>query len=269
MSSSARTRDIKNSTILNGYSLSLTLTERINKGCNIIEVPFLKHELVGHKVIITDGKIPTRGIVIRPGYLYFFGDMPVYYIAGAKIYILTEKYKINDLITIYSDFITKLADVMYYIKTIKGASINVSMTFDSDYVSTAGTPSLNDDLDVIFSKTLADAMGIPTNRVVVTGINSGSVVISFTIIESQNVNDPTPVDVGENLRYQLGVSDSKLYANSFMKTAKSISVIKNLSVTNPDFYFMRDYNVQIYEKIMNENIDVLGNIFKYLNINII
>jgi len=56
-----------------------------------------------------------------------------------------------------------------------------------------------------------------------------------------------------------------------MRTAKSINIsvtIKDLSITDANYLFMRDYYVHIYEKIVNDEIDVLGDIFEFLNISI-
>jgi hypothetical protein len=84
-------------------------------------------------------------------------------------------------------------------------------------------------------------------------------------------NTPTPVDVGEELKFQLNQKASKIYRDSFFRTAKSIHisiVLKDLSVTDQGYLFLRDYNVHIYEKIVNDEIDVLGDIFEFLNITI-
>lgn len=271
MSSSVRTRNIKNNSVNGGYIIILTLTERINKGCSIFEMPLLKPDLIGHKVVITDGVTPTNGIVIRQGYIYFMNDMPVYYTAGARVYVLTEKYKSYALPQIYKDYTRKLTDVMYYIREIKGASLAISMSFNVDYNALAGTPSLSDTLEANFIRIVSDAMNIASNRIVVTAINPGSVVIKFIILESSDASAPTPVDIGENLKFQLSRKDSELYKDSFMRTAKSINVLvelKDLSITDADYLFMRDYNVHIYEKIVNDEIDVLGDIFEFLNISV-
>lgn len=271
MSSSVRTKNIKNNSVSGGYIIIFTLTERINKGCSILEMPILKKELIGHKVIITDGVTPTNGIVIRQGYIYFMNNMPVYYTAGSRVYILTEKYKPYALPQIYADYTQKLTDIMYYIREIKGASLNISMIFDTDYDALAGTSLLSDTLEANFINILSDAMDIAPNRIVVTGIKPGSIVIRFTILESSDVTAPTPVDIGEKLKFQLSTKDSKLYKDSFMRTAKSIDisvVLKDLSITDTNYLFMRDYNVHIYEKIVNDEIDVLGDIFEFLNITI-
>lgn len=271
MSSSSRTRNMKNSTSNGGYLITFTLTERLNKGCSILEMPLLKKELIGNKVIITDGVTTTNGIVVRQGYIYFLNDMPVYYTPGAKLYVLTEKYKSYALPAIYSAYTRTLVDVMYYIREIRGASLNITMSFDTNYSLYAGTPELSDTLEADFIRILSDAMGIESNRIVITEIRPGSVIVAFTVLESLDPSAPTPVDIGENLKFQLSRKDSKLYMDSFFRTAKSINIsvaLKDLSVTDPDYLFLRDYNVHIYEKIVNDEIDVLGDIFEFLNITI-
>ena len=268
-SSSVRTKTIKNNSMNGGYIIIFTLTERINKGCSILEMPILKRELIGHKVVITDGVTQTDGIVIRQGYIYFMNDMPVFYTAGSRLYILTEKYKSYVLPKIYMDYTQKLADIMYYIREIKGASLTIAMSFNADYDAIAGTPELNDTLEANFRNIISDAMDISPNRIVVTEISRGSVVIKFIILESSDANSPTPVDIGENLKFQLTRQDSKLYKDDFLRTAKSINIsvtLKELSITDTDYLFMRNYNVNIYEKIVNDEIDVLGDIFEFLNI---
>jgi hypothetical protein len=271
MSSSDRTKNIKNNSANGGYIIIFTLTERINKGCSIFEMPLLKKDLIGHKVVITDGVTPTNGIVIRQGYIYFMNDMPLYYTAGARLYILTEKYKSYALPEIYNNYTQKLTDVTYYIREIKDASLAITMSFNTDYNTLAGTPALSDALEANFIRILSDAMNIEPTRIVITAINPGSVVIKFLILESSDASAPNPVDLGENLKFQLSRQDSELYKNSFMRTVKSINIsvtIKDLSISDEDYLFMRDYYVHIYEKIVNDEIDVLGDIFEFLNISI-
>jgi hypothetical protein len=270
-SSSVRTKNIKNNSANGGYIIIFTLTERINTGCSIFEMPILKKELIGHKVVITDGVTPTNGIVIRQGYIFFMNDINIYYTPGSRLYVLTEKYKSYELPRIYDDYTQKLTDVTYYIREIKGASLAISMSFNVDYNTLAGTPELNDVLESNFIRTISDAMDIEPSRIVVTAINPGSVVIKFIILESSDATAPSPVDLGENLKFQLSRQDSQLYKDSFMRTAKSINIsvtIKDLSITDADYLFMRDYYVHIYEKIVNDEIDVLGDIFEFLNISI-
>jgi hypothetical protein len=271
MSSSVRTRNIKNNYASGGYFISYILTKRLNVGCTILEVPTLREDLVEHKVILTDGVTPTIGIVIRRGYIFFLNGMPVYYTPGARIYILNDKYQQYALPAIYSRYTKTLTDVLYYIRQIKGASLDISMSFNEDYAALAGTPEANDALEAKFVRSLAEAMGIEPNRIVITGINPGSVIVKFTVIESLDKNAPTPVDTGEELKFQLSRKDSKLYTDEFFKTAKSIRLdveIKDLSVTDPSYLFLRDYNINIYEKIVNDEIDVLGDIFEFLDITI-
>lgn len=271
MNSGFRTKSIKNNSMGGGYFITFTLTERLNKGCSILEMPLLHRDLIGSKVVITDGVTPTSGIVIRQGYIFFMKDMPVYYTAGAQVYVLTEKYKSYELPKIYSDYTQALTNVTYYMREIKGASLNISMTFNADYEALAGTSELSDALESDFVRVLSEAVDIESNRVVITEIKPGSIVINFTILESLDITAPTPVDIGEELKFQLSRKDSKLYEDSFFRTAKSINisvVFKDLSVMDQGYLFFRDYNVHIYEKIVNEGIDVLGDIFEFLNITI-
>jgi hypothetical protein len=262
---------IKNNSANGGYFISFTLTKRLNKGCSILEMPLLREDLLEHKVIITDGVTPTLGIVIRRGYIFFLNNMPVYYTPGAKVYILTEKFKQYALSSIYSNYIQTLTNVLYYIRQIRGASLDISMSFNEDYAALSGTPALSDALEAKFVSNLAEAMGIEPNRVVVTGIDPGSVIVKFVILESLDASAPTPVDTGEELKFQLTRKDSKMYEDEFFKNAKSIRLsveVKDLSVTDPGYLFLRDYNVNIYEKIVNDEIDVLGDVFEFLNITI-
>lgn len=271
MSSSIRTRNIKNNTTNGGYIINLILTTRINKGCSILEIPILKKELVDHKVLITDGITPTIGIVVQQGYIFLLTDAPVYYTPGAKLYILTEKYKQYELDRIYLKYKQTLTDILHYIREIKGASLSISMSFNVDYTTMAGTPELSDALEADFIRTLSDSMGIDSKRVVVTGITPGSVVIAFMILESQDATSQTPLDIGEELKFQLSKKDSKLYTYSLFRKAASLNIsvnVKYLPVNDPAYLFLRDYNINIYEKIVNEEIDVLGNIFEFLNITI-
>lgn len=271
MDSSIRTKIRKNNSAIGGYIITFTLTERINKGCSLLEMPILSKELVCNKVMITDGTTNTYGIVIRQGYIFFLSDMPVFYAPGAKIYVLTDKYQSYALPKIYSDYTKKLTDILYYVREIRGAALNISMSFDTNYSLYAGTPELSDTLETDFIRILSDAMDIESNRIVITEIRPGSVIVVFTVLESLDPSAPTPVDIGENLKFQLSRKDSKLYMDSFFRTAKSINIsvaLKDLSVTDPDYLFLRDYNVHIYEKIVNEEIDVLGDIFEFLNITI-
>jgi hypothetical protein len=271
MNSSNRTKGIKNNSMGGGYFITFTLTDRLNKGCCILEMPLLHRDLIGSKVIITDGVTPTSGIVIREGYIFFLNDMPVYYTAGAQVYVLIEKYRSYELPKIYSDYTQAITNVRYYIREIKGASIDITMTFNTDYATLAGTPELSDALESEFVRVLSEAMAIESSRIVVTEIKPGSIVIRFIILESLDPTAPTPVDIGEELKFQLSRKDSKLYEDSFFRKAKSINisvVLKDLSVMDQGYLFFRDYNVNIYEKIVNEGIDVLGDIFEFLNITI-
>jgi hypothetical protein len=170
-------------------------------------MPILKKELIGHKVVITDGVTPTNGIVIRQGYIFFMNDINIYYTPGSRLYVLTEKYKSYELPRIYDDYTQKLTDVTYYIREIKGASLAISMSFNVDYNTLAGTPELNDVLETNFIRTISDAMDIEPSRIVVTAINPGSVVIKFIILESSDASAPSPVDLGENLKFQLSRQD--------------------------------------------------------------
>ena len=269
MNSSFRTKNLKNNSSVGGYFISFTLSKRLNQGCSILEMPLLRKDLMEHKVIITDGVTPTVGIVIRQGYIYFLNDMPVYYAPGAKVYILTEKFNKSALPWIYSSYTQTLTNVLYYIRQIRGASLDISMSFNEDYVALSGTPALSDALEAKFVNNLAEAMGIAPNRIVVTGIEPGSVIVKFVILESLDTTAPTPVDTGEELKFQLTRKDSKLYEDEFFKNAKSIRIsveLKDLAVTDPEYLFLNDYNVNVYEKIVNEEIDVLGDIFEFLDI---
>lgn len=271
MSSSVRTRNIKNNMASGGYFISFILSKRLNIGCNLLEMPLLRDDLVNHKVILTNGATQTVGIVVRRGYIYFWNDLSIYYIPGDKVYILNEILNPYVLPGIYAKYTKTLTDVLYYIREIKGATLDISMTFNDDYATLAGTPELSDALEAKFIRNLAEAMGIEPNRVVVTGITPGSVVISFIVLESLDRSAPTPVDIGEELKFQLSRKDSALYTYPLFRTAKSINIsvkVKDLSVTDPAYLYLRDYNINIYEKIVNEEIDVLGDIFEFLNIDI-
>ena len=270
--SGIRTEKIKYNTEHGGYLITLTLTERINKGCSILALPILQYEWIGNKVILTDGVTPTNGIVVRQGYIYFLNDMPVYYIPGSKIYILTEKYKPYALRTIYSDYTRTLLNVIDVIRKTNGASLDISMSFDIDYTITAGIPALSDKFETDFIHMLSNAMGIESSRIIITSIKPGSVIVNFTIVESLDINNSTPVNVGENLKFQLSRKDSKIYNHDLFHKAKSINIsvkLKDLSVTDECYLFLRNYNINIYEKIVNHNIDVLGDIFKFMNIDIL
>jgi len=248
MSSSIRTNNIKKNTLDNGYIIVFTLNERINAGCSILELPFLQSNLIGHKVIITDGKTVTNGIVILQGYLFFMNNMPLYYTAGAKLYILTEKYNIYVLRDIYTQYREKLKNVTKFIRESKGATLDIAISFDADYATSAGTTELNDILETKVITALSNSLNISPNRLVIKSIRPGSVIIDFSILESLDVNEPSPVFVGEELKFQLSMRDSKLFKDDFINTAKSLYVSvnkKNMSITDPEYTFLRDYNVNI------------------------
>jgi hypothetical protein len=271
MSSSIRTRQLKNNTTMGGYLVNFILTTRINKGFRILEIPLLKKDLVHHKVLITDGVTPIIGVVVQEYYIFVLTETPSYYTPGAQVYILTEKYKQSELEGIYLKYKQTLTDVLYFVREVEGASISIYMSFDVDYNTIAGTPELSDVLEADFIRALSDSLGIDSKRIVVTGITPGRVVITFLILESPDATSQTPLDIGEELKFQLSKKDSSLYTYSLFRKATSLNisvVAKYLPVNDPAYLFLRDYNINIYEKIINEELDVLGDIFEFLNITI-
>jgi len=269
MSSSIRTRNIKNDIAMGGYLITFTLTTRINRGCNILEIPILKSDLVEHKVLITDGETSTNGIIIQPGYIYFITDTPIFYTPGAQIYVLNERYKQYALTWIYPKYKKTLTDVLFYIAKIEDASLTITMSFDVDYYTVAGTPEASDVLETYLVQKLSESLDIDPKRVVVTRISPGSVVVVFMILESIDNTGQTSIDIGEEIKFQLSKQNSKLYESDLFRKAKSIQIsvdIKDLAVTDPEYIFLRNYNINIYEKIVNEEIDVLGDLFEFLNV---
>jgi hypothetical protein len=269
INSSARTRGIRLNTINQGYIYTIVVDNRINKDSCILEIPFIDKSLIGNKVLLTNGVTQTEGIVVRPGYIFFIFNTHVYYANQSTIYILTDKYSISAMKSIYRMFLNTLNDVIEYTKTVTGATLSVSMRFTSDFETYAGTPELSDKLEEDFKTTLSVSLGISTDRIVVTEIKPGSIIINFTILEAITIGEPTPLDLGEEIQFQLTDTKSPIFQSDLTKTIQGFVVdviVKDLGMVDSRLDFMRDYSIRIYEKIINDKLDDLGDIFSYLEI---
>ena len=275
----------KRANVMNGgYVGAFEIDDRVNVSCSILEIPQIGADLIGHKVIISDGVSSTDGIVIRRSFIYFMFKTSVFYAKGSTIYLLNEKYQQGTIKSIYVQFQDMLNQIIKYVKTIRRAAVDISVLIVADYETMAGTTSLSDELEDIFRTALAAILKIKKTRILVTEISPGivneispgivknGIIIKFTIMESPIYDEQTSIDIIEELRFQLSDINSAIYKDEFIKNIVAYRLeikIHDLSTTDIKFDFMRDYALRLYERIVNERLDVIGNMFNNLSINFV
>ena len=291
----------KRANVMNGgYVGAFEIDDRVNVSCSILEIPQIGADLIGHKVIISDGVSSTDGIVIRRSFIYFMFKTSVFYAKGSTIYLLNEKYQQGTIKSIYVQFQDMLNQIIKYVKTIRRAAVDISVLIVADYETLAGTTSLSDELEDIFRTALAAILKIEKTRILVTEISPGivteispgivteispgivteispgivknGIIIKFTIMESPIYDEQTSIDIIEELRFQLSDINSAIYKDEFIKNIVAYRLeikIHDLSTTDIKFDFMRDYALRLYERIVNERLDVIGNMFNNLSINFV
>ena len=259
-----------------GYLGAFEIDDRVNMGCSILELPQIGADLIGHKVIISDGASSTEGIVIRRACIYFMFKTGVYYDKGSTIYILNENYQPGIIKSIDVQFQVTLNEIIKYVKTITRAAVDISIFIVADYETLAGTTLLSDQMEDVIKTALAVALKIDIKRILVTEIKPGGtntgIIIKFTIMESPIYDEQTPIDISEEFRFQLANIDSAIYKDDLIKNViayRLVIKIHDLNIIDVKYDFMRVYALRLYERIVNERLDTLGNMFNTLNVNFV
>jgi len=117
----------------------------------------------------------------------------------------------------------------------------------------------------LFITSLVTALGIVRNRIIINTIKPGSIIVKFSILESNDIIDTQPINIVEELKYQLSLPDSNIRKNKLLNNIKSLEVIIKQEDNNTDL-LLNNYHIKIYQGILNNNQN--NNLFNSIILNI-